>query len=298
MIQLTDDQQEYVEQVFTRARNLIEHGTWGEIDLGRLESWLGCFENYKASLLAAYLLDNLCYRSKSQFHAMLDVLFTDIRLSSNTLTSPKLIDVISEKNPKEVSIVLTPVLSPDAPPTKSGPYILRLAQRRYDIKNAWMAWPESINYSGALEDVIFVDDFCGTGRQFEKFGKKIALTETYQKHPDVRFWYFVTTIHIKGLTYLNEKFPFLKIRYAELLSENNAALGKTSFDRYQIDGFEGMILEQYDTVISASGLPKNKDFAEGFGELGLAYGFAHATPNNTLPIFWWDTPSWTPLLDR
>lgn len=77
----------------------------------------------------------------------------------------------------------------------------------------------------------------------------------------------------------------------------NSVLHDKCFERYQINGFQELVLKQYADVTKQAGLPKGR-FEEGFGQLGLAYGFAHATPNNTLPIFWYETDNWAPLLDR
>jgi hypothetical protein len=297
---MTEDQQDYIEQVFERARNLVQlNGVWSEITPQRLEAWLGCFENHQASLLAAYLLDNLCYRSRGQFSAMLDVLFEDVRLPLDAVDAPLLVDLLKMPLAKKArNICLAPVLGPGSPPTKSGPYILRLAQRRFRMRPEWMAWPAHIDYSSELTDVIFVDDFCGTGQQFCEFAADIGLCERHREFPHVRFWYFVATIHESAFDVLAHALPFIRIRYAERLSKSNTVLGDESFGRYQVPEFQALIMEQYKRVSTAAGLPQKGNFAHGFGKLGLAYGYAHATPNNTLPIFWKDTDGWTPLLER
>jgi hypothetical protein len=297
---MTEDQQDYIEQVFERARNLVQqNGVWSEITPQRLEAWLGCFENHQASLLAAYLLDNLCYRSRGQFAAMLDVLFEDARLPFDDADAPLIVDVLNKRLVnKAPTICLAPVLGPGSPPTKSGPYILRLAQRRFRMRPEWMAWPTHIAYSKELTDVIFVDDFCGTGQQFCEFAADIKLCERHQEFAHVRFWYFVATIHETALEVLSETLPFVGIRYAERLSKFNSVLEDDSFSRYQVPGFQALIMEQYKRIAKEAGLPQKGPFANGFGKLGLAYAYAHATPNNTLPIFWQDTDGWTPLLER
>ena len=58
------------------------------------------------------------------------------------------------------------------------------------------------------------------------------------------------------------------------------------------------IAAQYDSAVKILGLPQSIKLAGGYGGLALAYAFAHATPNNTLPIFWMGTENLTPLLDR
>jgi hypothetical protein len=110
--------------------------------------------------------------------------------------------------------------------------------------------------------------------------------------------YLVTTIHTEGLNLITKNFPFLDIKYAEQLKEASAVLSDLALARYEIAGFSEKIKHQYAEAIRLTGLPTKGAMAEGFGGLSLAYGFSHATPNNTLPIFWMETPTLTPLLDR
>lgn len=294
-----DDEQEYVDQVVDRARKLVQSGIWDAIGAQRLEAWLGCLDNFGAKLLGAYLLDNLCCRSQHQFLAMLDTLFCDLRQENLGLgTEGRLTTLLRSKPPKTPPLLLAPVLGLAAPPTKSGPYILRLSQRRYRIHADWLAWPARIADHANLKCVFFVDDFCGTGEQFDKFARAISLDVMHKRNPDMRVIYLVATIHPTGVKTLGDKWPFVEIRCGDRLVERNSVLSDACFSRYQIPGFKDVVMEQYERVVKGSGLPTTGKLAEGFGDLGLAYAFAHATPNNTLPIFWYDTENWTPLLDR
>jgi hypothetical protein len=299
MIHYNEDQLDYIDQVFDRAKKLIQARIWDEIKVHRLESWRGCFENYGAELVGAYLLDNLCFRSRDQFFSLLDTLFLDFNSSNSTTGSGHLLDLVQNRsNQTTESIVrIVPVIGLSAPPTKSGPYILRLVQKRYGIKSEWLAWPQHIQSVEALSELVFVDDFCGTGQQFIEFALSIDLTKIRAANPALRVSYLVATAHEEGIKAIKKELPFVHIKCAEKLGLTNSVLQDKCFERYQIAGFQSLVLEQYEDIVKRAGLPKGK-FAEGFGKLGLAYGFAHATPNNTLPIFWYETDSWTPLLDR
>lgn len=294
------DEQEYVGQVVDRTRKLIQTGIWDAFDSQRLGNWLGCLENYNAKLLGAYLLDNLCCRSRQQFLAMLDPLFLDLRQENLGLpTSGRLTDLLRDKPPKkDVPVVLAPVIGLSAPPTKSGPYVLRLCVRKYRIHLDWLTWPANLGDYEKLRCLLFVDDFCGTGIQFDKFAKSINLLEIHERNPSMQIVYLVATIHPSGRKKLNDDWPFVQVKYADGLVGGNSVMSEACFSRYEIPGFKDVVISQYDDVVKKSGLPTSGQLASGFGDLGLAYAFAHATPNNTLPIFWYETPRWTPLLDR
>ena len=36
----------------------------------------------------------------------------------------------------------------------------------------------------------------------------------------------------------------------------------------------------------------------GYGDLALTFGFSHSTPNNSLPILWYGSAEWQPILER
>ncbi|MBR8094983.1 hypothetical protein KDX09_37235 [Burkholderia cenocepacia] len=296
-----DDRLDYIEQVFDRARRLVQTRVWDDIKEHRLEGWIGCLQNQDAELLGAYLLDNLCFRSRDQFYSMLDSLFLDLpafpstpgrggRLTTRLRSRPKLDD--------DAPVRLAPVIGMESPPTKSGPYILRLAQRRYGIHSDWLAWPHLLEGNDKLSDIVFVDDFCGTGKQFVDFASSIRLRELHSQKTSIGITYLTAAAHEDGIRKIHDELPFVEVRCVERLGPVTSVLGDDCFARYQIDGFRELVLEQYENVTKRCGLPTTGKFAKGFGELGLAYAFAHATPNNTLPIFWWETDDWTPLLER
>lgn len=290
-----DDQQDYIAQVVDRAAKLVKHGVWDGIAPHRLQAWLGGLANHQAELLGAYLLDNLCCRSRSQFASMLDTLFCNLRQKDYGLPDDgRLINYLRNSPEKAArEILLAPVISREEPPTKSGPYILRLAQRRFSIDQGWLTWPHDLDRRSAPQSIIFVDDFCGSGDQFIEFAQDIYLQKYHETNPAVKIHYHVATLHKVGQKAILDEFDFINLRYAERLDESHAVLSQECFKRYDIADFRDKVMEQYKRVVAAAGLPEG-----GYNKFGLAYTFAHATPDNTLPIFWKKTPNWTPLVDR
>jgi hypothetical protein len=296
---LTEDESEYIDLVRDRAMRQIDSNVWEGIQKDRLTGWLGSLKNIDAELLGAYLLDNLCYRSRGQYNAMLDSLFQNLQMPGG-VPGTLLVDALQRKkaaNPA-CGVRLAPVIGYLAPPTKSGPYILRLVQRRYHLHNDWLVWPHLIAHAGKITDLYFVDDFCGTGEQFDKFLKGIHFDQFHRANPQVNVTYLVTTIHTKGRERIAKDYPYVQLKWTELLEDTHAVLESSCLGRYQVQGFAEMIAAQYAHAVKSMGLPQSGKLADGFGELALAYAFAHATPNNTLPIFWMGTPQLTPLLDR
>jgi hypothetical protein len=296
---LSEDQTDYVEHIADRCRKLIHTGIWEGITQSRLDNWLGCLRNCDTELLGAYLLDNLTYRSREQFMSLLDTIFYDRVLVSQGRSVPLLSLFQSSRDlHKAQQQCLAPVIGLSSPPTKSGPYILRLAARRFKLKNDWLVWPQKIKSLEKLENVVFVDDFCGTGNQFSDFLNDIKFEETIKLNPTVQVTYLVATIHSQGIEHIQKKHPYVNIVWGERLKARSDILSTAAFERYRVSGFASLIQNQYDAAVQYTELPAKGKFSDGFGSLRLAYGFAHATPNNTLPIFWMATKNLTPLLDR
>lgn len=299
---INDDMADYIDQVIDRARKLIRARIWEGIKEDRLDAWLGCLRNFDAELLAAYLLDNLSFRSRDQFFSLLDTVFADLPITANCKqhSSPSLLECLrlSKADNPACSVRIAPVIGHLAPPTKSGPYILRLAQRRFKIDSDWLIWPHLLDTADTITDLYFLDDFCGSGNQFDEFAVGIRLADFMKHHPKLQVTYLVATIHTKGLERISEKYPSVKLKWAEHLCDVNSPFSQNCFERYQVAGFKDLIEKQYVRVVKMAGLPQSGVLANGYGDLRLAYAFAHATPNNTLPIFWEKTQSLTPLLDR
>lgn len=293
------DQRLFFSNTRQRVDSLISTGVWEGIDIGRVNDWLRQFEEANCELLAACLLDNLSYRSKPQVLA----LFT-AALTSHAILPPEapcdriIIDALQQR--RDPGIRLVPVISQDQPPTKSGPYMLRLLARELSIREKWMIWASQL---GQLPDgvhtIIAVDDFCGSGKQFvERFLGDPHVAEFRKQRPKCRFIYLAAAAHSQGIDTITELDSAVEIIAGEVMSQEHHFFEGTVLAQYQSDGIKEILLEQYDSITSKLQIGTQVG-KFGFQSMGLTYAFAHGTPNNTLPVFWHDnTDGWTPLLDR
>lgn len=296
-----NDQEEYIERVKTRCKNLIRNKIWNGVEEYRLDSWFDAMSNLDAKLLAAYILDNFSFRSKEQFHSLLNFMVEGIKFQDNdkflTFEQAFKNSRYTEKN----GVILAPVISNDQPPTKSGPYILRLIQKLYKLPTKSMYWPHKLMENrGRIKKLFFVDDFCGSGDQFLDFIKEIGF-EAIVCEDEIEIYYLVTVIHEKGLNKIQSTYSKIKVIYAELLEEKSSNILSTDcLSRYAVDNFAELILQQYENVINNGGYTKGarENLKFGYDGLGLAYSFAHGTPNNSLPVLWMDGANITPLVDR
>jgi hypothetical protein len=292
------DLDRFCEKVFNRSRQLVTTGVWSGIERSRLDTWLHAFADHDSNLLAAALLDHLSYRSKPQFLALLENLVLTLRLPGIARThDAEFIETLSER--KDPHVRFAPVIAPDQPPTKSGPYVLRLLQRQFRMRDQWLIWPERIaTVPKDTESIFLLDDFTGTGDQFCTFWKAQGLDHVMKSRPKLHFVLLAAAIHQSGLDRIKQDIPGLTVMYSELLGPQHHFSTGTVLDYYKEPDVKATILGQLQTICKARNIGGKSYGPFGHGELGLCYAFEHATPNNTLPIYWYDSVDWSPLISR
>lgn len=292
------DQQLFIDDVRRRVKQLIATHVWEGIDLVRLETWYRQFEQHECALLAACLLDNMIYRSKKQVLALFKAALTCHRiLPPNAESDMHLVELLRGRPDPQIRLV--PVISLDLPPTKSGPYMLRLLARDLQLHDRWMIWPERLARTPeTVTTLLAVDDFCGSGKQFcERFLDTESYKAFRKTHPNCKVIYVAAAAHADGIASIRERAPDVEVVAGEVLSKEHHFFEGALLDKHNDEGLKAELLRQHEQMTKGRGMG-GKIGALGFESQSLTYGFAHGTPNNTLPIFWYDTDDWTPLLDR
>ena len=159
-------------------------------------------------------------------------------------------------------------------------------------------------------NVIFVDDFVGSGEQFENTWTKThrlsnhavasfkSLVATIGSH-SVGFYYCPLICTEIGRQHISGACPLVKVVPAHILPDTYSALSGNSViwrDDMKIDGPDFV-----ERASAKAGIPL-RDGQEGcwkgYRKLGLALAFAHGWPDATLPIFTHQANGWKPLLKR
>ena len=297
----------YIKEITERCEDLINTSIWHGIHVQRLRRWLNNFETEQEKYFAACILDNLIYRSEEQTTALLKQLFQRT-LPDLTRRSISPVDTIYnwEERLKKSStncsvdpeIRLVTVTGRQDPPTKSAHQIARLMKRFLRIDEEWIinSWEIIENIRRNIKTFIFIDDFLGTGAQFENL---IYDGQLNQVLSEAYFAYLPLTAHVQGINYLRGNFPSIHVSTTEILDETYGVFHKESAcfkdginSPQTAKKFYYNLLRKYEISIAG---PDRR----GFGDLELAYIFQHAAPDNSLPILWWtDSEKWYPLFDR
>lgn len=301
---LPKDGQTYHTDIFDRCTELINFGIWGGLHLSRFRSWITNFKTDEEKYFAACVLDNLIYRSKDQTIALLEQLFQRVipdltRLDPSPIGNLQdcLIDL--RNGSKDPGIRLVTAVKQQDPPTKSAHEIARFMRRYLSISETWMIKPWEIAslVGRGITVFIFIDDFLGTGEQFEELLSAeridpVVLSKIYAVYAPV-------TSHEKGVAELTRKFPKLRVRSVESLTPSYGVFSATSTCFSDGTNTPDLAKMFYYDLLKKNSIAIGGPNRRGFGHLELTYAFEHATPDNSLPILWWPhSAAWTPLFDR
>jgi hypothetical protein len=294
----TRDQQLFIDNVQLRVTQLIRTHVWDGIDDGRRHEWFGQFTQQKCGLLAACLLDNLIYRSKHQVLALFKAAFTCDRLVSATAESDLAIIEGLQQN-TDPGIRLVPVISMDQPPTKSGPYMLRILARELGFRDRWMIWPEQLpKVPASVHTIIVIDDFCGSGKQFrERFLDTTHYQNFRAEHSTCRVVYIAAAAHADGIESIREDASGIEVIAGEVLSSEHHFFNGSILNQYNDSTLREELERQHNVMIDGLAMG-GRVGPLGFSDQALTYGFAHGTPNNSLSLLWCPVNGWTPLLER
>lgn len=271
--------------------------------MSSFRTWLANFTTAEEKYFAACVLDSLIYRSDAQTVALTNHLFQRLlpdlsRLDPPPVT-PNWIDQLKKSSPStDPCVRIIPVVRPDDPPTKSGYIVARLLKRHLGINEEWIIQPHSIedHLKKGTAFCLFIDDFLGTGEQFEGFASTLPLDRSFNA---VYAAYTPLVAYKQGLIDIRAKFPHLRVMAVETLDESHR-LFHTESHCFEdgVNAVQNVKMFYYD-LLDRKGIRIDLGRACGHGNLELAYAFAHAIPDNNLPILWWPrTSRWNPLFVR
>ncbi|MCQ9635061.1 hypothetical protein MP477_08860 [Chryseobacterium sp. WG23] len=278
-------------------------------------SWLGNFKDEEKTDLL-FLLSQFIYFSKFQIDNMLLSIHRDFfkysiveefRVNNfdtldETLIKSHLDDVLSKTR-----------YVPIGNPSESS------AKLYYDFrtinnlkKRLFIEQSEINNLKGEdIDYFIFIDDVCGSGSQVSTY-TRTSITNIKTNFPDAKIIYYTLVASQKGFDYVKSlnyftsqnSVIFLDDTYkcfspdSRFLKNNDFGIDvdklKIVCEKYGYDLFKSILIR--------GGEDENLAVHHqlGFNDGQLMLGFHHNTPDNTLPIFWYneDMISWNPIFER
>ena len=293
---LPEDGRTYTEHIITRSKDLITHNIWQGLEEIRLSKWLNNFRTEEHRYFAARVLDTLIYRSDAQTKSMLTHLFqrTLPDMARQHGLPPELYSALDRlRATSEPNIRLVPVIPSTRSTMASGQLVTRIICKHLQFRKQWIISDDQIRTTTPF--VVLIDDFIGTGDQFTKFLDRQSLGHLVR---DRRCCYVAIVGHSTGIDNLRTEFPELPVSAVDLLDHRNSLFHEQSLafpdGTNSIDDAKTFYYKMLSDF--RIGDPRYRD---GYGNLALAYAFAHAVPNNCTPLLWWHRrENWTPLFDR
>jgi len=263
--------------------------------------WLSNFSEEDQSL-AGHLLSAFTYINKEMTSALFVSAFHQLSMD------PYLTGESGSRHSNwewfRQNAVITHVEGETPSTTDSGHIFARLARTVLRIPECNIVTPERalrILTSGSQRPIVFVDDFLGSGSQFEATWKRpysissahesSFLVESLHQQTNV---FFIPLIATKlGLDNIFKLNGNIRVCATHVLDEKDSALSAESeiWPEELRDSGAQFILSSSERA----GIPIEE--REGFGKLGLCLSFEHSTPDATLPIFYHEK-NWHPLIKR
>ena len=315
------------EDLMAKIKTLNDTLWDSKVNDGLVQSWLDNFEPEKSGfakrkLHALFLLSNFIYVGVREMRELMKSMFEDlykrpitnsIRKANNNTLDANTINPLFFKELKNTRFLGM------GNPSESGYHLLYYFRQENGLpKSLFIQTHEifntsatssrhfsdkrSITFSESLrhKDVtryVFIDDFCGTGNQGVQYSKDI-VSRIKNIDPGIQVLYYVVAATKDGLNKIRRSSKFdeakciIELDSSFQLFNHNSRYFTTDTVPIQQDFARAMCLS-YGNLI----LPGN---ALGYGNCQLLIGFAHNTPDNTLPIIWSDCsqPPWNPIFRR
>lgn len=293
----------FITDINDRCATLIDLGIWEGMSRTQLAAWLTNFETDAEKYFAACVLDSLIYRSEAQTISLIQQLlqrtfsYAAQHLPLVGTSEADWIDLL-RKDASDPRIRLVPVVREDDPPTKSAHHILRLMKRKFQVDERWIVYARHLvsTLPLDLEAIFFIDDFLATGDQFHYFFENESLRSLIGR---VHLAYLPLVGYVEGIKRLETEYSRLLVRPVEILDNTHRLfhIECECFDDGTNTASDAATF--YYDLLARRGINLTGSARRGHGGLELAYSFVHASPDNCLPILWWDkSPSWKPLFNR
>ena len=291
--------------VLDKTDYFVEVHLWPELQRLDPRGWLNNFRSDERSF-ANHLLNVFMFFNEAMEDALLRAAVQSLSVGISRGTT-SLADAKSQWRAFLDDLVVTYVHGETPRATDSGHLFARKARQVLGIQDRQILEPaEAVERfidkpGGAL---LLVDDFVGSGRQMDATwhriyegpsGRKGSLREIRASGTRVIYTPLVATSY--GTSCLEEMCPGLEIRAAHEIDERYSLVSPDSIlwpDFLKADAMEFM----RNTSERAAIIPGCEFGWKGFHDLALAIAFGHGVPDATLPLFYWESPDWHPLIRR
>ena len=323
---------ETLQEHLLKKIKVLNETTWEyRVHRPKIDKWLDNFDDEKEKLHALYLLSHFMYFGSLQIRELLKSLYRDLfkypiieklRIAKSHNTDFKELEKFFNEAESKTRFLGI------GNPSESGTHLLYFFRQENKMsKSLFINTHEiyEIDPNGRLafiddsiDHYVFIDDFCGSGTQASSYSEKI-VKNIKQINANVKVSYlmlFSTTFgknevkkntlfdYVEAVVELDDSFKCFdsSSRYFEgapseidklYMQKVCEGYGSTLMTHIcEQLGFTKITNPPLSDVVNESRL--------GWGNSQLLIGFHHNTPDNTLPIVWYDEEvvNWFPIFRR
>lgn len=291
----------------------------------KIDAWLNNFEDETEKEYALFLLSKLMYFNDSNIRRLLQILYKDLfrypiiedirKKNNNTLNEQLIEESFIERLNKTRFLAV-------GDPSESGGYLLYYFRQENKLMKQLFVNIDDVIANNKLNEkhndlnFVFIDDLCGSGMQATSNGSNVK--RCVEK---IRCWasnakvsYFVLFGMTDGLNNVRNSRLYDSVeavieidesyrcfgersRFFELRDEEKKQKIKAMAERYGYKLALDIAKREYWVKDKEAEANANK---LGFRNCQLLLSMNHNTPNNTLPIIWYDEDNcnWTPIFKR
>lgn len=295
-----------------------------------VEKWLANFSSDKEKFHALYLLSKFMYFGAIPMRNLLKSLYRDLyrypliecirKNNDNTLDANFIESQFKMEENKTRFLGV-------GNPSESGAHLLYFFRQENNLsKKLFVYTDEIIDRVGTLEQLhfpdvnhyVFIDDFCGSGSQATTDGTiKRCVINLKRLSADVKISYLMLFATSNGIRTVRDSSLYDKVEAvveldntykcfdakSRLFPQRNDLLCEKDFAQEFCYRYGRPLFR---SIHQKEGLTGNKleelsdKTALGWGDCQLLLGFYHNTPDNTLPIIWYDENEieWFPVFRR
>lgn len=302
--------EEYRETLIRKLKVLNETIWEGRATAPHINQWLENFDEPSVGegderLHALYLLRHFMYFGDRQIRALLRALYRDLfkypiveqirKRNADTNDAMFLLREFDKELQKTRFVGI-------GNPAESGPHLLYPFRQVNELRlelfidgTQVLSQDTFSDQESEISRYVFIDDLCGSGEQAKTYTDSF-LEKLKQINPSAHLAYYLLIATTDGLRRLRENTLFDSVSCVVELDETFKCFSPES--RYFQPKKDPINPEFAEKVCRKYGQRLYPQDPLGGGNAQLLVGFRHNTPDNSLPIFWFDDPPiapWTPI---
>ena len=265
----------------------------------KIMEWLDNFDDDNEKNYALYILSRLMYFSSSSIRNLLKALYRD-------LYRYPIIEPLFKKELKTTRFLGV------GNPSESGVHLLYYFRQENKIpKDLFINTDDVVEYDengnsklrDSYKDVkhyVFIDDLCGSGKQATSNDSNVKRCVQHLRNivKDAEISYFMIFGMSKGIQVIRNSGLYNKANAVVELDESYRCFSEQSRffddDKYKRTEAKNIAYKHGYKLLQS---PQD---SLGFGDCQLLLSMHHNTPDNTLPIIWYDEDNtiWKPIFKR